>query len=157
MTLGNTLQGELRLRNRSESRRLDKSRARSSSALMMNRSFLALTALMFLAFGLWSLVDPIGMTSRLGVEAGGISGVFEMRGVFGGVSLGAAALCALGAFQQRFEFPALCFVAAYMGGYVIGRGASFIAGDTALASNWYFSGFEAVMCLIAITLITRTK
>ena len=82
---------------------------------MTNRIFLALTALMFVAFGLWSIVDPIGMTTRLGVEAGGVSGVFEMRGVFGGVSLGAASLCLLGTLRQRFEFPALCFIAAYMG------------------------------------------
>lgn len=124
---------------------------------MINRIFLALTALMFFAFGLWSITDPVGMTARLGVEAGGVSGVFEMRGVFGGVSLGAAALCALGALQQRFEFPALCFIGTYMGGYVIGRGASFVSGDTALASNWYFAGFEAVMCLIALFLMTRPK
>lgn len=124
---------------------------------MINRVFLALTALMFFAFGLWSIIDPIGMTARLGVEAGGVSGVFEMRGVFGGVSLGAAALCGLGALRQRFEFAALCFIAAYMGGYVIGRGASFVSGDTALGSNWYFAGFEAVMCLIAAFLMARTK
>jgi len=122
---------------------------------MINRIFLALTALMFFAFGFWSISDPIGMTSRLGVDVGGISGVFEMRGVFGGISLGAAILCAIGALRERFEFPALCFIAAYMGGYVLGRGASFIYGDTALASNWYFAGYEAVMFVIAGALIAR--
>jgi len=122
---------------------------------MLNRVFLALTALIFFAFGLWSLIDPVGMTARLGVEPGGISGVFEMRGVFGGVSIGAAALCLLGALRERFEFAALCFIAAYMGGYVIGRGASFFAGDTALSSNWFFAGFEAVMCILATYLIAR--
>lgn len=136
---------------------LDKPVMRPSSVCMINRIFLALTALMFFAFGLWSIIDPVGMTARLGVEPGGISGVFEMRGVFGGVSLGAAVLCALGAMRARFEFPALCFISAYMGGYVIGRVASLISGDTALAANWYFAGFEAVMCLMAIFLITRTK
>lgn len=122
---------------------------------MFNRVFLALTALIFFAFGLWSILDPVGMTARLGVEPGGVSGVFEMRGVFGGVSLGAAVLCLLGAVRDRFEFPALCFIAAYMGGYVIGRGASFVAGDTALSSNWVFAGFEAVMFILAVYLATR--
>lgn len=136
---------------------LDNRGVRSNSVPMTNRIFLALTALMFFAFGLWSITDPVGMTAGLGVEPGGISGVFEMRGVFGGVSLGAAALCGLGALRERFEFPALCFIAAYMGGYIIGRVGSFVAGDTALASNWYFAGFEAAMCLIAIFLISRTK
>ncbi len=124
---------------------------------MINRIFLALMALMFVAFGLWSITDPVGMTERLGVEASGISGIFEMRGIFGGVSLGAGLLCLLGVLKPRFEFPALCFIAAYMGGYVIGRGASFAYGDTALSSNWYFAGFELVMFLISATLVARKK
>jgi|SRR6056297_1636124 len=122
---------------------------------MINRIFLALTALMFFAFGFWSITDPIGMTSQLGVEIDGVSGAFEMRGVFGGISLGAAILCLLGALKARFEFAALCFVATYMGGYVIGRAASLAYGDTALSSNWIFSGFELVMFVIAALLAAR--
>ena len=110
---------------------------------------------MFIAFGFWSITDPVGMTSRLGVTIGGEAGVFELRGIYGGVSLGAAALCLLGGLQQRFEFPALCFIAAYMGGYVIGRAASFFYGDSALASNWYFAGFELVMFVISAALAAR--
>ncbi|MEL6857849.1 MAG: DUF4345 family protein [Pseudomonadota bacterium] len=121
----------------------------------MTRIFLALTALMFTAFGFWSITDPAGMTARLGVTVGGTSGLFEMRGIFGGVSLGAALLCAFGALRARFEFPALCFIAAYMGGYVLGRGASFVYGDTALQSNWIFAGFEGVMFVIAAALMQR--
>jgi len=122
---------------------------------MITRIFLALTALMYIAFGFWSITDPVGMVTRLGVEIGGPSGVFEMRGIFGGVSLGLATLCALGVFKHRFEFTALCGIAAYMGGYVIGRGASFVFGDGALPSNWYFAGYEAVMFLIAAVLASR--
>lgn len=95
------------------------------------------------------------MTARLGVSAEGISGIFEMRGIYGGVSLGAAVLCLLGAAVRKFEFPALCFISAYMGGYVIGRAASFLYGDTAMASNWQFAGFELVMFIAATTLIVR--
>ena len=110
---------------------------------------------MFIAFGLWSITDPVGMTARLGVSSEGVSGVFEMRGIYGGVSLGAALLCLLGGLRARFEFAALCIVDAYMGGYVLGRGASFLYGDTALASNWYFAGFELVMFVLAVLLISR--
>ena len=122
---------------------------------MIDRIFLSLTALMFLAFGAWSITDPIGMTARLGAEIGGVSGVFEMRGVYGGVSLGLAMLCLLGTLRERFLFPALCAVAAYMGGYVIGRGASLLAGDTALSSNWFFAGYELLMFAIAAVLAAR--
>ena len=122
---------------------------------MLTRFFLLFTALMFFAFGLWSITDPAGMTSRLGVSAEGVSGIFEMRGIYGGVSLGAAILCLIGGLRQRFEFAALCFVAAYMGGYVLGRGASFLYGDTAMASNWYFAGFELVMFVASALLAAR--
>ncbi|MEO1189414.1 MAG: DUF4345 family protein [Pseudomonadota bacterium] len=122
---------------------------------MIIRVFLAFSALMFAAFGLWSITDPEGMTARLGVTIGGTSGVFEMRGIYGGVSLGAAALCAMGAWRDRFSFAALCFVAFYMGGYLVGRAASFAYGDSALASNWQFAGFELVMFAIAAWLVAK--
>ena len=55
---------------------------------MLIRLFLAFMALMFLAFGAWSLADPLGMTSQLDVTVSGPNAAFEMRGLFGGVSLG---------------------------------------------------------------------
>lgn len=122
---------------------------------MMTRIFLLLTALMFAAFGIWSITDPVGMTERLGVTIGGQSGIFEMRGIYGGVSLGAAALCLLGGLKERFEFAALCFVAAYMGGYIIGRATSFAYGDTAGSSNWFFAGYELLMLIISAALVAR--
>ncbi|MEL6729017.1 MAG: DUF4345 family protein [Pseudomonadota bacterium] len=133
----------------------DKSTRRSICSAMITRIFLFLTALMFAAFGVWSITDPVGMTSQLGVTIGGESGVFEMRGVYGGISLGAAALCLLGGLRDRFEFPALCFIAAYMGGYIVGRGASFVYGDSAGSSNWYFAGYELIMFLISAVLVAR--
>ena len=122
---------------------------------MMTRIFLLLTALMFAAFGIWSITDPVGMTERLGVTIGGQSGIFEMRGIYGGVSLGGAALCLLGGLKERFEFAALCFVAAYMGGYIIGRATSFAYGDTAGSSNWFFAGYELLMLIISAALVAR--
>lgn len=112
---------------------------------------------MFLAFGVWSITDPVAMTSQLGVEIGGPAGVFEMRGVFGGISLGGALMCAAGAIKPSMTRTALWFVATYMGGYVIGRAASLIAGDTAPQSSWMFAAGEAVVFVIAIALLLRRK
>ena len=78
-----------------------------------------------------------------------------MRGIYGGVSLGAAALCLLGGLKARFEFAALCFVATYMGGYIVGRAASFAYGDSAGSSNWFFAGYELLMFVIAAVMVTR--
>ena len=104
-----------------------------------------------------TLNQALESVQSLGVSAEGISGTFEMRGIYGGVSLGAAVLCLLGAIRERLAFAAPCFVATYMGGYVLGRGASLAFQDTALNSNWMFAGFELVMFLLAGALLTRTK
>jgi hypothetical protein len=112
---------------------------------MTNRIFLTVLAIMFIAFGFWSITDPVGMTTQLGVEVGGDAGVFEMRGVFGGISLGGAILCLLGAFKDRFTFAALCF----------GRAASLIAGDSAPSSSWIFAGLEFVAFVFAAILTAR--
>ncbi len=122
---------------------------------MMTRATLAIFALLFVAFGLWSLIDPVGMTGRLGVEVSGPSGIFEMRGIFGGVNLGFAGLMAAGALRSDMIRPALWGMVAYFGGYMIGRAASFIAGDSAATSSWGFAGFELFGLLVAVLLLRK--
>ena len=94
----------------------------------MIRLFLAAMAVSFAGFGLWSLLDPLGMTSSLGVNVSGPNGAYEMRGVYGGVSLGAAALIAAGALRQSMLRPALWFLITYLGGYVFARAAALALG-----------------------------
>jgi Domain of unknown function (DUF4345) len=100
---------------------------------MWIKIFLAVIALLFLVFGIASFVDPIGMSASLEVEVGGANGAYEMRGIYGGVSLAAGLLCALGAFRARMQRPALWFLVTYMGGYVFARVAALALrrGDTA--------------------------
>ncbi|WP_084397296.1 DUF4345 family protein [Henriciella aquimarina] len=126
---------------------------------MLIRLFLTLIALLFLVFGLWSISDPLGMTSQLDVEAGGPNAAFEMRGIFGGVSLAAAALTAAGAIRpERFERPALYFLAVYMGGYTLARFASLIMGDSPTLNGWAFASFEVVsFALTCLALRARSR
>ena len=111
--------------------------------------------LMFTAFGLWSLFDPVGMTSQLNVIVGGPNGSFEIRGIFGGVSLGGALLCLGAAFKTGLIRPALWFLMAYMGGYCIARAASVALGDLPTPETWAFVGFEAVSALLAAICLWR--
>ncbi len=110
---------------------------------------------MFTAFGLWSLFDPMGMTAQLGVEIGGPNGTFEVRGIFGGVSLGAASICLAAAIKDNLVRPALWFIIIYMGGYCFARIASVGLGDLPEAATWRFVAFEAVAFLIASALLKR--
>ena len=117
---------------------------------MLIRIFLSVTALIFSLFGTYALLYPDVLSSSLGVDIGGPNGSFEIRGVFGGVSLGAAILCAAGAFKTTMTRPALWFLVAYMGGYCFARLASVGLGDLPTPGTWRFVAFEAIMLIIAL-------
>ena len=122
---------------------------------MWTRFFLAAMALMFIAFGLFSLLRPEVLTASLGVDIGGPNGTFEIRGVFGGVSLGAAGLCAAGALRRTMVRPALWFIVAYMGGYCVARLASVALGDLPTPGTWRFVAFEAFCLIVAVIALKR--
>ena len=48
---------------------------------MLTRIFLALVALAYIAFGFWSLTQPIAMAGRLGVDVSGPNGAYELAGI----------------------------------------------------------------------------
>lgn len=117
---------------------------------MITRIYLALVGLMFIAFGYWSLTDPLGMTSSLGVEVGGPNGAFEMAGIYGGVSLGAAALSLAGAALSSMARPALWFLVTYMGGYCFARVAAWLLHGGPTSDFYAFIAFEAAVLIGAI-------
>lgn len=116
---------------------------------MLIRIFLALMALMFAAFGLYSFLNPLGMAGGLGVDVGGPNGAYEMRGIYGGVSLAAALLCASGALKAGMRLPALWFLATYMGGYVFARAAALLLGPAPTPGFAVFIIFEVVSLVLS--------
>ena len=123
---------------------------------MWIRIFLALVALSFAAFGLWSLASPIEMAASLGVEVGGPNGAYELRGIYGGVSLAAALLCGAGAVRAGFRRPALWFVTVYMGGYAFARAAALLLGPPPTPDFAVFVLFEFT-CLALAVMALRTS
>lgn len=123
---------------------------------MLIRIFLALMALMFAAFGLFSLLSPLQMASGLGVEIGGPNGEYEMRGVYGGVSLAAGLLCAAGAFRPALRQPALWFLVVYMGGYIFARAAALLLGPPPTPDFVTFVAFEAISFVLAAAALRVT-
>ncbi|MEM9738719.1 MAG: DUF4345 family protein [Pseudomonadota bacterium] len=125
---------------------------------MLTRLFLALVGLMFVAFGSWSLTDPLGMTSSLGVDVSGPNGAFEMSGIYGGVSLGAAMLSLAGAAMPKMARPALWFLTTYMGGYCFSRAVAWALHGEPTSDFYAFIAFEAsvlIGALFALRAVSR--
>mgnify|MGYP003627602376 FL=1 len=133
----------------SERSHLSMCKWRPSLSSMMIRLFLAAMAASFAAFGLWSLLDPLGMTSSLGVDVSGPNGAYEMRGVYGGVSIGAAVLMAAGAIRQSLLRSALWFLVTYLGGYVFARAAALLLGPAPTPDFYLFIAFESLGLILA--------
>jgi len=123
---------------------------------MLIRIFLALMALMFVAFGLYSLLNPLGMAAGLDVEVGGPNGAYELRGIYGGVSLAAGFLCAAGALRPGLRLPALWFLAVYMGGYVFARAAALLLGPPPTQDYAAFIAFEVISFALAAVSLRAT-
>ncbi len=123
---------------------------------MLIRIFLALMALMFVAFGLYSFLNPLGMAAGLGVEVGGPNGAYELRGIYGGVSLAAGLLCGAGALRAALRQPALWFLVVYMAGYVFARAAALLLGPPPTPSFAVFIAFEAISLLLAAAALRAT-
>ncbi|MFN4025555.1 MAG: DUF4345 family protein [Hyphomonas sp.] len=123
---------------------------------MLVRLFLALMALLFAAFGIISMADPVGMAAGLGVDVGGPNGAYELRGIYGGVSLGAALLCGAGAVRAALRLPALWFIIAYMGGYIFARAAALALGPAPTEAYIGFIAFEAAALAGALAALRAT-
>ena len=117
---------------------------------MLTRIFLALVALAYIAFGFWSLTQPIAMAGRLGVDVSGPNGAYELAGIYGGVSLGAASLSAAGAALDKMRRPALWFLVTYMGGYIFARAVAWGLHGAPTSDFYAFIAFEAAVLVGAI-------
>lgn len=124
---------------------------------MYVKLFLGLVAALFALFGAVSLANPIGMAESLGVAVGGPNGAYELRGIYGGVSLAAALLCAGGALRAAFRLPAIWFLIIYMGGYVFARGFALLLGPAPTSVYIGFVAFEVAVLAGAVLALRATR
>ncbi len=80
---------------------------------MAARIFLGLSALVWLPYGIWCLIDPAQLAASAGVAYQSATGSTELRAMYGGLqaALGALALAGvLRASLERTALVALCFL-----------------------------------------------
>lgn len=117
--------------------------------------FLKVNAIIFLVFGLVCLFNPATMLAGIGAEISGGDGLYEMRGIFGGVSLGAAILCAMGGLKENMQRPALIFLLTYMGGYVFARIVGVAFDGFPQPKMVLIMAFEAITAAISLYALKR--
>jgi hypothetical protein len=88
---------------------------------VLARVFLAVSALLWLPYGLFCLVQPGALAGIAGVAAGSPTGSAELRAMYGGLQAGLGALCAGGALRPGLARPALLALAFLGGGLGIAR------------------------------------
>lgn len=123
----------------------------------MTRIFLLLQALSFGGFGLSIFFQPHILIEMLGAPSMSSDGIYEIRGVYGGVSIGAAFLYLAGFLKTHMERPALYFVLAYTGGYALARIAALPLDGIPGPKLIFFAGFEIISAFIAIYLLRRSS
>ena len=124
--------------------------------MTLTRIFLLLQGLFFAAFGLYAFFNPQVMIDLLGAPSMSAMGVYEMRGIYGGVSIGAALLFLSGFLKPHMQRPALYFILAYAGGYVLARFAAIPLDGMPTSKMMGFVVFEIVSALIALYLIRKS-
>ena len=120
------------------------------------RIFLLIQALIFTGFGIFSFLNPETSMEMLGAPSMSKMGIYEMRGIYGGVSIGAALLFWAGFFKADMQRPALYFILAYMGGYILARLAALPLDGMPYGKMPFFIAFEAISGLIAFALLGRS-
>jgi hypothetical protein len=123
----------------------------------VTRIFLWATALVFLAFGLWGLINPVAMVQEFGISLSGADGQTLIRASYGGFLIGEGALfawCALSASRERFGLVAVILLTLpILLSRVFGMA---IDGSTSVYHKAYV-GIELTGILIALFLLHRER
>ncbi len=125
--------------------------------MIFARAYLALVGISFIAFGGWFLLMPLAAASQLGLEISGENASFEIRGIYGGVSLGFALIALTGAALPAYTRHALFAATSYFGGYTLARVFSFTSGEFPVGAFLYYAIFEIVMAALAILGLALTN
>ena len=117
--------------------------------MKLARVFLLLQAVGLGAFGLLMFFKPELSIGFLGTSEMSSDGFYEIRSMYGGTSLGGAALLFAGFLKADMIRPALYFSLAYTGGYAVVRLAALPLDGIPGKLFWPFIGLEFATVLCA--------
>ncbi|MEL7486488.1 MAG: DUF4345 domain-containing protein [Pseudomonadota bacterium] len=125
--------------------------------MSLHRVALLIYAILFGGFGAYAFFNPEALVRTLGATSVSSDGLYELRGVYGGVSIGIALLCLSAVWRAALQRPALYMLLAYTGGYALARVAALPLDGVPSLRLIGFGVFEAATALIAIVLLRRSS
>lgn len=118
----------------------------------MNTVNILLLAILYLAFGVWSLALPIEMLNSIGIDFSGANALMEIRGNYGGINTLVGVIGMASLYRKYLRQYFLFVVVVLNFGYVYGRAVSFFVDAAPAQSMYYMWAFEfSVLCLSAYT------
>jgi len=122
---------------------------------MYARVFLLLSAILWLPYGLYCLIDPGSLAQAAGVVAQTPTGTTELRAMYGGLQVAIGALALVGALRGKVTRTALVAI----GTLTLGLGSARLLG---LLIDQHFTsytgmglGFEWTSALVSRWLLSR--
>jgi hypothetical protein len=123
---------------------------------MPARVFLALSALIWLPYGLFCFVEPEFLAGAAGVAFQSPTGSTELRAMYGGLQAALGALSLAGALDARLRGPAVLTLAFLCTGLALARLAGMALDDAASPYTLWGLGFEIGSATLAAWLLART-
>lgn len=122
---------------------------------MASRIFLAVSALVWLPYGLFCLAKPSYLASVAGIAASTATGTVELRAMYGGLQVAIGALSALGCASAAWRRNALTTLGMLTAGLGFGRLAGVVAGGGVSSYTATALGFELASAVLAFTLARK--
>jgi hypothetical protein len=123
---------------------------------MAARIFLALSALVWLPYGLWCFAAPGFLAGAAGVSFLTPTGSTELRAMYGGLQAALGALALLGALRAPLRRPALIALGFLASGLGLARLLGALLDGDVSAYTAMGLGFEWTTAALAMILLART-
>jgi Domain of unknown function (DUF4345) len=124
-------------------------------AVLLARIDLGLTAIVFVAFGLWGLLAPANMIANVGLAFTNGGGAVAIRGMYGGFLIGAGLLFGISAFRPGMAHFGLIALAVIVGSILASRIFGMVAGYVFPAIQLSYALIEATSFVVTTALLVK--
>lgn len=119
----------------------------------MLRVFLAISALVWLPYGLYCFFDPAYLSGAAGVASASATGTIELRAMYGGLQAALGVLAAAACVQASLQRPALLALAFLCAGLFTARLLGAVLGGDFSPYTMFALVFELLSCTFATRLV----